>query len=130
VFLVLRLACLGLFLLAALGPFAPVVLAEAGRPLAGWAAVEVRVDPPLDPSGASWRLQLLDWRDGHPEFFSERVVGVDGRANGLTAPDGRLYAMRVLTAAGDAWFSDAEPFELVRWNRASFVSASSGFAAS
>jgi hypothetical protein len=113
VFLVLRLACLGLFLLAALGPFAPVVLAEAGRPLAGWAAIEVRVDPPLDPSGASWRLQLLDWRDGHPEFFSERVVGVDGRANGLTAPDCRLYALRVLTAAGDAWFSDAEPFELV-----------------
>ena len=73
--------------------------------------LRVAVSPALDPTGGTWRLQLLEETPEGRKPVDERPAGADGKWSSASARRGALYRLRVKTEAGDGWWADEKPFE-------------------
>ncbi len=68
-------------------------------------AVEVFIDPPLDPAGQPWtvKLQKLDRDSSVVETFAEKPAGPDGSWKRSGVPPGN-YLARVSRSGGETWW--------------------------
>lgn len=69
----------------------------------------VRVEPPLDPTGQPWRVQLLGPGDGAAALVAEEPAPA-ARAVTFQALPGKPYRLRLVTSRGDVWQTDPEAF--------------------
>ncbi|MDL2718621.1 MAG: carboxypeptidase-like regulatory domain-containing protein [Acidobacteriota bacterium] len=79
-------------------------------PAPHWVSVQVRVVPPVDPAGKSWKVQLLERREGKDEIVSDEPAP-ENRSLELRVAEKRFYSLRLRTGDGDIWFTDPDPFE-------------------
>jgi hypothetical protein len=82
----------------------PVVLSRPVR-------FDVTLNPPQDPTGAPWRVSVLEEKgEARVEVVSESSATPGGQwfREGFRASG--KYRLRVLTASGQSWWGDDEPF--------------------